>query len=283
MYAQEEQKNTQSTAATAQSASRSDDSTAFSLDSSTVQRKQMEQVMKVPDAGQLRVLQQKQAPVFSKGQAIQLYNVGWVPSTPGTYRTTTTLVGSTQATSGHAAFDGRRYNVEADNIANAGAGVGAVALPAGHMVSDVNGAAGAIDLPTYVQARAISPECDHIVQESEFGSNDYANARMITKGQNTAPATPRPHAPAFGGAVGGGANDVRLKLYTPLTSITNVATGAVLSGAIASGTVLTLGQTQALSRYANNYNPVAWGNVNNAVLNGIQNAGAGTQNGVTIV
>lgn len=283
MYDSKEQKTTQTTEANSQSARRGEDDSPWALDAPFLQRKQMEEEMNVPKSAQLQVLQQKAIPEKSEQQAIQLYNIGWVPSQPNTYRTTTTLVGSTAATSGNAVFGNRRYNVEADNVAQAGAGVGAVALPANHMVSDVNGAAGAIDLPTYVQAREISPECDHIVMDSEFGSNDYANARMITKGQNTNGATPRPHAPAFGGTVGAGANDVQLKLYTPLASITNAGTGAPISGPIASGTVLNAVQTAALSQYANNYNPPGWANVNNAVLTGIQAAGPGTANGITVV
>ncbi|MEH6348319.1 MAG: hypothetical protein V7785_24695 [Bermanella sp.] len=243
------------------------------------QRKRQELAHNSSQVKQLRSFKKNRSTGLNRKDAVQLYNLGWVPSTPGTYRNMSNAIGSTVNTRGHAVFGNRRYQVENNNVANAGAGVGAVALPANHMVSDVGG----IDLPTYAQASNISPECDHIVMDSEFGANDLENGRMISKAQNNNAATPRPHAPAFGGTFGAGANDVHLRLYTPIASINNATTGAVISGPIASGTPLTFLQTQALSTYANNYNPPAWANVNNAVLNGIQNVGAGTQNNITIV
>src|SRR3989338_1721375 len=99
MYDSKEQKTAQTPAANAQSSLRSEDASPQSMENPLVQRKQGEQDMKVPETAQLQVLQQKAIPAISEKQAIQLYNIGWVPSTPGTYRATTTLVGSTQATS----------------------------------------------------------------------------------------------------------------------------------------------------------------------------------------
>jgi hypothetical protein len=204
---------------------------------------------------------------------VQRFNVGWVPNNPAHYRTTTTALGSTNATSGGAPFGDRRYAVEGNNQTNAATGGGNVVLPDDHLISDV----GNFDMPNYQQARAISPECDHIVPQAEFGANDLANGRMISKGQNTNADTPRPHAPAHGGSVGGGDEDVRLKIYTPMT-LTRDADGS--SKVFNTGDTLSLLETRALASYAGS--PFGlWNECTNDVLGTIQGAGNGTNNGYT--
>ena len=41
-------------------------------------------------------------------------------------------------------------------------------------------------------ARVVAPEVDHIVPKADGGSNDYSNARVVSKGENTNQGTGRP-------------------------------------------------------------------------------------------
>jgi len=201
---------------------------------------------------------------------VQMFNVGWVPSNPGKWRATTTIAGNTPATKGGGAFV--CGTVEANNIVQAGTAAKKVTIPAKHMLSDVSGA----HMPTYQQARDLTPECDHIVETQEGGANDYTNARMITKAENNVPGTPRPVTPAYGGNIA----NVDLKIYTPVTiGVTKKYGGP---HGLNTGDVLTLPQTRALARHANGVDPMKWNQVDRQVVNEIIGDGLGTQSGITL-
>ncbi len=216
--------------------------------------------------------------LFGTQTPVQMINVGWVPSNPGNWRNVTNLAGNNAATKGGGAMN--RNAVQTNNIAQAGTGAVLINLPANHMLSDCSN----VDMPTYTQARDLAPECDHIVEVQEGGANDYENARMITKAENNASATPRPDTPAYGGNIA----DVNLRIYTPVTIH---KTKAVPGGPynLATGNDLTLNQTKALVRYSW-LNGIGfqkdiggWNEVDNKVVDEIWDTDEGyTLNGVKI-
>lgn len=201
---------------------------------------------------------------------VQMIHVGWVPSNPGKWRKTTNKVGFTKATRGGGVFNIKA--VAANNAANAATGKVKVTIAAGHLLSDVGGN----DIPDYIQAATLTPEIDHIVEAQEGGANDFANARVITKAENNAPATPRPDTPAYGGKMA----NVDFKIYTPVTiTATNAANKAKYGGPhkLAAGAILTFPQARALTRYATGVDPVAWNQIDGVVTKNITKAAKGTK------
>ncbi|HEX4964907.1 MAG TPA: DUF4157 domain-containing protein [Thermoanaerobaculia bacterium] len=195
-----------------------------------------------------------QAPDSGAARPVQMINLGWVPANPAKWRNTTTKAGNGPATDGFADFGGKRFQVEINNIAKGG-GAKPVVAAGKYPVSDTSGGA----LLTYAVSKTITPEADHIVQSKWGGANDYENARLLSKAENTNPATKRPQTPAAGGPVA----DTHLRLYTPINLEVKggppwYGLGKGVKAVLPTGGKLTLNQVEALCLWAGTWAPVAW-------------------------
>jgi hypothetical protein len=115
--------------------------------------------------------------------AAQMKRVGYVPSAPGTFRGTTTLAyNGTGVPHGGKDFNGTQTDaVRTNNNAGVGSTLLTVNSTAAHNKSDIGGAA----LMNRDHVSQVTPEVDHIVPKAEGGANDYHNARVLSKTQNT--------------------------------------------------------------------------------------------------
>jgi hypothetical protein len=137
---------------------------------------------------------------------IQRINVGYIPTNAGQYRTVTNLGGySGDTVRGDKAFNNtQRGYVYGNNIANGGNNR-AMPVPQGGIPGNDSTQNGA-GLMNREWASLYEPEVDHIVPRADGGANDYRNARIISKNNNTNGQMNRPNR-----------NEQDLKLYTGIT------------------------------------------------------------------
>ncbi len=144
----------------------------------------------------------------SEKKVMQMVNVGFIPTNPAIFRRTTTIVGSIGTTmAGNKAFNNsQRPYIYANNVNNGG-GNAPVVGPGQHPTDDWDNGA-LIDRNVVTP---IEPEIDHIVKREDGGANDYGNARVLSKSNNTNGNPTRPSR----------ANQI-LRLYQNITLSANI-------------------------------------------------------------
>lgn len=213
---------------------------------------------------QRRVVGQVDASNYSRSpEILQMKRLGYVPAIPGNFRATTTLAFDNSGVPDHdkAFNNSQRPNVYTNNVNNGG---GAAPILAGgtHPRSDVGGTA-LIDRNV---VSPIEPEIDHIVPRGDGGANDFDNARVISKTQNTNGNVPRP-------AAAGRA----LRAYEAF----NIGpTGGPLVN-VGAGALIPLPIATQLATYIGIGVPGVVGGFGNAALGQLAGAAPGSQNGIT--
>lgn len=197
-------------------------------------------------------------------QAVQMKRLGYVPANPGNFRGTTTIgyVDDSGTPSRDKPFNNsQRPHVYANNIANGG-GAAPVLLGGIHPRSDEGGAA----LLDRSIVTPIEPEIDHIVPRASGGANDFDNARVISKAQNTNGNVPRP-----------AAGQRALRAYEDFSI--GPTDGMVVD--IAAGALITLEVATELATYIDVDAPAVVGGFSNGELSQLEGAAPGNQNGIT--
>jgi len=201
---------------------------------------------------------------FSRSsQAFQMKRLGYVPAIPGHFRATTTIGYNASGVPNHdkAFNNSQRPNIYANNIANGGGA--APVLPAGiHPRSDVGGTA----LLDRSIVSPIEPEIDHIVPRADGGANDFDNARVISKTENTNGNVPRPS--AAGRA---------LRAYEAFSI---GPTGGLMAN-IGAGALIPLPIATQLATYVGIGAPAVVGGFSDGALSQLEGAVPGNQNGIT--
>jgi hypothetical protein len=209
------------------------------------------------------------APDSGAARQVQMQiNLGWVPTVPANWRKISTKTGKTAATDGFGKFGDKKGPLETNNIAQALAGhkndakLLRVQVPKKtYPISD----ASEDPLFTYDKAKQFAPETDHIVKRAHGGSNDYENARLLSKAENNDAAVTHAKPEAFGGPAG----ETSLRIYTPLKIDVAAAHVAWFASAnpsnLATGDALNLDQARALSIWSGQADPVNWAGFTKAI------------------
>jgi len=197
-------------------------------------------------------------------QAVQMKRLGYVPANPGNFRGTTTIgyADDSGTPSRDKPFNNsQRPHVYTNNVANGG-GAAPVLLGGIHPRSDVGGTA----LLDRSIATPIEPEIDHVVPRASGGANDFDNARVISKAQNTIGNVPRPS--AAGRA---------LRAYEAFSI---GPTGGLMAN-IGAGALIPLPIATQLATYVGIGVPGVVGGFSNGALSQLEGAAPGNQNGIT--
>lgn len=141
--------------------------------------------------GKFEAVQRVEEEVPLQGKyPVQRIVVGYVPTNPATFRTTTTIAydGAGVPAPNKAFNNTQRPQIYANNLLHGG-GAAPVVVGVNHATEDIVPSAALMNRDAVSD---IEPEVDHIVPQAQGGVNDNDNARILSKTHNTDGSASRP-------------------------------------------------------------------------------------------